>query len=228
VHFYTGAIPGVTPAILEAGARVPSKFRHDYLRYPRGTPPPYFRALGQTGTGIVCDQVGFRSLPTSGFTPRRLSRQVLSPFHTNTTGPRSRPPLCKGLPRCKLVEIKGNTTPGRAGRGQGPRQHAGRRDTTPQPRASAPQPNSHHQSRPTRIPVVLHPSRKQATSRNTTQKKENGKNRNSAPHCSPPGKGGGLDGNTNPHHQERGGPTSAPRQAPRRAIPTHSSPRIPT
>ena len=51
-------------------------------------------------TGVKCLLQAFRTnFPTSGFTPRRLSRQVISPFHAS----RSRP----GAPPRALVTSQG-------------------------------------------------------------------------------------------------------------------------
>jgi hypothetical protein len=63
-------------------------------------------------TGVKCLLQTFRTnFPTSGFTPRRLSRQVISPFHAS----RSRP----GAPPRALVTSQGITTLQPAGRSQG-------------------------------------------------------------------------------------------------------------
>lgn len=79
-------------------------------------------------TGVKCLLQTFRTnFPASGFTPRRLSRQVISPFHAS----RSRP----GAPPRALVTSQGkphSSQPAGAkvGRLSTPPPRAGPRDTT--------------------------------------------------------------------------------------------------
>jgi len=67
----------VTPEIFIKGFRL-------LTRVPQGTPLP--TSEGQTD-GYQMFATGFQTVTTSGFTPRRLSRQVISPFHASRSRP---------------------------------------------------------------------------------------------------------------------------------------------
>ena len=59
-------------------------FSTDYLSSRRGTPLPTSKGQTDGYTHILTD---FQTVPASGFTPRRLRRQVISPFHASRSRP---------------------------------------------------------------------------------------------------------------------------------------------